>query len=223
MFSSGTPGPAERRARGGAAVRRSQSRAGSIAALAAGSDAGTPPPAASRAGIRTRALSARAGSSRRQSLLPSGRPSSRTASRLGSAALFDEDTAEDSILLLAEDEIEQQDDQGTLLKSDTHSVSILGGAPRSHIPTEVTEVLGNSDFYSDPHTAVLDIAAGYACLVGKSKCYIWSISEIAQEGNSSSVSLLTYATPASTSRANRHSSFPLFPGFYPNMLHLPRS
>lgn len=184
MFSTGTPGPAERRTRGTAAVRRSQSRAGSIAALAAGSDAGTPPPV-SRIGARTRTLPSRAGSSSRQSLVPSGRVTSRAGSRLGSTAPVDEvdTTGTEDGLLLIEDESDQQNDEGVLLKSDTHTVTILGSAPRSHLPTEVIEVLEKSDFYADPHTAILDSSSGYACLVGKSKCYVWSIVEITHSGN----------------------------------------
>jgi nuclear pore complex protein Nup133 len=60
---------------------------------------------------------------------------------------------------------------------------VLGGAPRSQLPAEVIEVLANSDFYSDPHTAVLDHAAGYACLMGKSNCYVWSISALLHQDN----------------------------------------
>lgn len=179
MFSSGTPLPAERRTRGGT-VRRSQSRAGSIAGLAAGADAASASP--SKSGLRTRTLPQRASSSRRQSLLPTGRAQSRAGSRLGSVALPDEDSAdgEDAILLLEKDS-EQPDNQGILLKSDTHSVSILGGIPRAHLPAEVLEVLANSDFYSDPHAATLDVDAGYACLVGRSKCYVWSIAHISSK------------------------------------------
>lgn len=161
-------------------MRRSQSRAGSIAGLAAGADAASASP--SKSGLRTRTLPQRASSSRRQSLLPTGRAQSRAGSRLGSVALPDEDSAdgEDAILLLEKDS-EQPDNQGILLKSDTHSVSILGGIPRAHLPAEVLEVLANSDFYSDPHAATLDVDAGYACLVGRSKCYVWSIAHISSK------------------------------------------
>lgn len=174
MFSSAPPAGAERRARGGA-VRRSQSRAGSIAALAAGSNAGTPPPLA-KTGPRPRGLSARAGSSRRQSLLPPGRTASRQSSRLSPADPVDEGSPEhDNAVLYMQDDSAQNEHEGVLLKSDTHAVTILGGLPRSFLPAEVIDVLANSDFYTDPHTAVLDTKAGYACLAGKTKCYVWSL------------------------------------------------
>lgn len=202
MFSSGTPLPTERRTRG-STVRRSQSRAGSIANLA-GSDAGTPPPSA-RAGARTRTLAARAGSSRRQSLLPTGRTPSRAGSRLNSVALFGEDDAggEDAMVSVDEDS-EQVDNQGILLKSDTHTVSILGGAPRANLPAEVLDVLANSDFYSDPHTASIDINAGYACLVGKTKCYVWNIEQIHKDPATSVSEIVKVSVQSSVLRRPKY-------------------
>lgn len=193
MFSSGTPAPPERRTRGGT-VRRSQSRAGSIAGLAAGSEAGITP-SSSRTGLRTRALPPRASSSRRQSLLPAGRTPSRAGSRLGSVALFDEDSVDgkDASNLLQAD-TEQIDNAGVLLKSDTHSVSILGGTLRAHLPAEVLDVLANSDFYSDPHAATLDVNAGYACLAGRTQCYVWSIARISEDEIAAPVS--NFSLPA---------------------------
>lgn len=122
--------------------------------------------------------------------MPPGRAGSRAASRLGSSALVDDadTTGGEDGLLLIEDESDQQNEQGILLKSDTHTVTILGGRPQAHIPAEAIDVLAKSDFYADPHTAVLDNSSGYACLVGKSKCYVWSIAEVLQSGASHNVS-----------------------------------
>ena len=103
---------------------------------------------------------------------------------------------------MTDDDVEALESRGILLKTESHAVSVLGGI--AALPAEVARVLEDSgeylltmmlltdlrfwlrcsdirllpDFYTDPYSALIDHETGYACLVGKQRCYAWSIQQV---------------------------------------------
>lgn len=194
MFSSSTPVQSGRRTRGNSA-RQSVSRASSVAGLAALGDGGTPEPSAGTAGgissFGARNRRNAAGSSRRASLLPGSRTPARAASKaspLPTVELGESVEQVNNAAFDSEGLDTSTQETGVLLKTETHTVTALDANNLSNIPTEIREILLNSDFYTEPYLAVLEPAIGYACLIGRQHCHVWSLATLYPSTSSAPVS-----------------------------------
>lgn len=216
MFSA-TPAK-KPHARASASVRRSQSRAASVAASAAGSP--QPEGSTSRGGP---------GAAERRRTIASG-----NGQHAGySGSVLQEETPQD---------VAEMETMGILLKTETHAVSLYGGS----LPQEVTALLSHGsectypgselprensfltaapivtlDFYTDPYAAELDHASGYACLIGRERCYVWSLSRVSRAPLVAARRMKLRQSLQSRTSSRPSAERPLWT--ITNMLYIPRS